>query len=172
MSIFYSIGKSTLGLVLIAQNSAEGNAICHLALGANNEELIHNLQASYPTISCVENNNSCAKNLAAIIAFIEQPHQSLNLPLAISGTDFQQRVWRQLQQIPMGKTASYSEIAQQLSAPKAARAVAKACASNQLALVIPCHRVICSNGDISGYRWGIERKIELLRRENAINKKS
>jgi AraC family transcriptional regulator of adaptative response/methylated-DNA-[protein]-cysteine methyltransferase len=102
-----------------------------------------------------------------IVRFITAPDQNLDLPLDIRGTAFQARVWRALQKIPLGKTASYSEIAAALGQPKAVRAVAQACAANKLALIVPCHRVIRSDGDLGGYRWGLERKRELLARERA-----
>ena len=95
------------------------------------------------------------------------PEQNLDLPLDIRGTAFQARVWRALQKIPLGKTASYTEIAARLGQPKAVRAVAQACAANKLALVVPCHRVIRSDGELGGYRWGLERKRALLARERA-----
>ena len=100
-----------------------------------------------------------------IVRFITAPDQNLDLPLDIRGTAFQARVWRALQKIPLGKTASYSEIAAALGQPKAVRAVAQACAANKLALIVPCHRVIRSDGDLGGYRWGLERKRALLARE-------
>ena len=103
--------------------------------------------------------------IAKIINFIDAPRLGVDLPLDIRGTVFQQRVWQALQDIPVGQTASYTDIARRLGAPKAARAVAGACAANPLAVVIPCHRVVRSNGDLSGYRWGIERKRILLEKE-------
>ena len=100
-----------------------------------------------------------------IVRFITAPGENFDLPLDIRGTAFQARVWRALQKIPLGKTASYTEIAAALGQPKAVRAVAQACAANKLALIVPCHRVIRSDGDLGGYRWGVERKRALLARE-------
>jgi AraC family transcriptional regulator of adaptative response/methylated-DNA-[protein]-cysteine methyltransferase len=103
--------------------------------------------------------------VAQVVGFIEAPVMGLNLPLDVRGTAFQQRVWRALREVPPGATVSYTDIAERIGAPKAVRAVAQACAANQLAVVIPCHRVVRRDGDISGYRWGVERKRALLLRE-------
>ena len=102
-----------------------------------------------------------------VVRFITAPDHNLDLPLDIQGTAFQARVWRALQKIPLGKTATYTEIAAALGQPKAVRAVAQACAANKLALIVPCHRVIRSDGELGGYRWGLERKRALLARESA-----
>lgn len=105
--------------------------------------------------------------VAQVVAFVEAPGLGLNLPLDVRGTAFQQRVWQALQAIPAGQTASYAEVAQRIGAPTAVRAVAQACAANALAVAIPCHRVVKSDGALSGYRWGVERKRALLTREAA-----
>ena len=102
------------------------------------------------------------------VGFIETPSLGLNLPLDVRGTAFQERVWQALREIPPGGTASYTEIAERIGVPKAVRAVAQACAANHIAVAIPCHRVVRRDGDISGYRWGVERKRELLRREAGV----
>ena len=106
--------------------------------------------------------------VAQVVAFVEAPGLGLNLPLDVRGTAFQQRVWRVLQAIPAGQTASYAEVAQRIGSPKAVRAVAQACAANGLAVAIPCHRVVKSDGALSGYRWGVERKRALLARESDV----
>jgi AraC family transcriptional regulator of adaptative response/methylated-DNA-[protein]-cysteine methyltransferase len=105
--------------------------------------------------------------VAQVVGLVEQPGLGHNLPLDIRGTAFQRRVWEALRQIPPGSTANYTQIAGQLGQPKAARAVARACAANPLAVAIPCHRVVRRDESLSGYRWGVERKAELLRREGA-----
>ena len=105
------------------------------------------------------------KLVAKVIGFIEAPQIGLDLPLDVRGTAFQRRVWKELQRIPAGKTASYSEIAKRICFPKSARAVAQACGANTLAVAIPCHRVVRNNGDLSGYRWGVDRKQALLAKE-------
>ena len=105
------------------------------------------------------------KLVAKVIGFIEAPGIGLDLPLDVRGTAFQQRVWKELQRIPAGKTTSYSEVAKRIGFPKSARAVAQACGANTIAVAVPCHRVLRNNGDISGYRWGVDRKQALLARE-------
>jgi AraC family transcriptional regulator, regulatory protein of adaptative response / methylated-DNA-[protein]-cysteine methyltransferase len=102
-----------------------------------------------------------------VVGFIEAPQAALDLPLDIRGTAFQLRVWDAIRQVPPGSTASYSEIARRIGAPQAVRAVASACASNAIAIAIPCHRIVRRDGGVSGYRWGVERKRALLNRESA-----
>ncbi|MDT4826431.1 Bifunctional transcriptional activator/DNA repair enzyme Ada [compost metagenome] len=103
--------------------------------------------------------------MARVVGFIEAPALGLDLPLDVRGTAFQERVWQALREIPPGSTASYAEIAERIGSPRAVRAVAQACAANSLAVAIPCHRVVRSDGNLSGYRWGVERKRRLLERE-------
>ncbi|MCR3858727.1 methylated-DNA--[protein]-cysteine S-methyltransferase, partial [Pseudomonas aeruginosa] len=103
--------------------------------------------------------------VAQVVGFVESPQLGLDLPLDVRGTAFQERVWQALREIPPGSTASYAQVAERIGAPRAVRAVAQACAANRIAVAIPCHRVVRRDGDISGYRWGVERKRELLRRE-------
>ena len=107
------------------------------------------------------------RTVAAVVGLVEAPGQRLDLPLDIRGTAFQQQVWQALRAIPPGRTATYTEIAKAVGRPKAVRAVAQACAANPLAVAIPCHRVVRTDGDLSGYRWGVERKRKLLDREAA-----
>ena len=109
----------------------------------------------------------CRIGRSRIVGFITHPSAQLDLPLDIRGTAFQAQVWRALQKIPPGRTSTYREVAAALGRPQAVRAVAQACASNKLALLVPCHRVVRSDGDLAGYRWGVERKRELLARERA-----
>lgn len=105
--------------------------------------------------------------MAQVVGLVEDPSRGATLPLDIRGTAFQQRVWQALQQIPRGQTASYADVAARIGAPRSSRAVARACASNPLAVAVPCHRVVRRDGDLSGYAWGVARKRELLRREKA-----
>jgi AraC family transcriptional regulator of adaptative response/methylated-DNA-[protein]-cysteine methyltransferase len=107
--------------------------------------------------------------VAGVVGFIEAPKVGFDLPLDVRGTAFQERVWRALRRIPTGATATYGDIARRIGVPKAVRAVAQACAANPLAVAIPCHRVVRSDGGVSGYRWGVERKRALLRREKAAS---
>ena len=164
IEIRFAVKPSWLGWVLVA---ATTQGICAISLGDTEEALIEQLQKQFPNAQFSENDSTFESWIEQVIAFIEMPHQGLNLPLDIQGTAFQQRVWKALQNIPPGSTASYTEIAQQIGNPKAVRAVARACATNQLAIAIPCHRVVGSDNTLKGYRWGCERKRALLEREVA-----
>jgi O-6-methylguanine DNA methyltransferase len=127
--------------------------------------LAQDLQNQFPKADLIGGDAEYEKLVAKVVGFIEAPQLGLNLPLDIRGTAFQQRVWKELQRIPVGKTASYIEIANRIGYPRSARAVAQACGANSLAVAIPCHRVLRSGGGISGYRWGVDRKQALLQRE-------
>jgi AraC family transcriptional regulator of adaptative response/methylated-DNA-[protein]-cysteine methyltransferase len=153
-----------LGWALVA---ATERGICMTALGDDRDRLGVALRQRFPAAEVIADDAGLQKWADRIVRFITAPDQNLDLPLDIQGTAFQARVWRALQKIPLGKTASYSEIAAALGQPKAVRAVAQACAANKLALIVPCHRVIRSDGDLGGYRWGLERKRALLARERA-----
>jgi AraC family transcriptional regulator of adaptative response/methylated-DNA-[protein]-cysteine methyltransferase len=159
--IRYAVGKSTLGFVL-AGSSEMG--VCAILLGDEPELLVTELQRRFPTARLTEGNN----DLTEIIALIETPGK-LALPLDIRGTAFQQRVWQALCEIPAGSTLSYTQVAANIGSPKSVRAVAGACAANAIAVAIPCHRVVRSDGNLSGYRWGVARKRQLLDREAAPN---
>src|SRR5262249_53526996 len=137
------------------------------SLGDNRDTLAAALRQRFPAAAVVDGDARLKGWADRIVRFITAPGEKLDLPLDIRGTAFQARVWRALQEIPPGKTASYTEIATALGQPKAVRAVAQACAANKLALIVPCHRVIRSDGDLGGYRWGLERKQALLARERA-----
>ena len=123
------------------------------------------LQDKFPRANLIGADADFERLVAQVVGFVEAPAIGLDLPLDLRGTAFQERVWQALQSIPVGSTASYAEIAQRIGAPKAMRAVAQACAANTLAVAIPCHRVVRSDGNLSGYRWGVERKRQLLERE-------
>jgi len=153
-----------LGWALVA---ATPRGICMTALGDDRDSLAAALQERFPRAELVPEDAGLRQWADRIVRFITAPEQNLDLPLDIRGTAFQARVWRALQKIPLGKTASYTEIAAALGQPKAVRAVAQACAANKLALIVPCHRVIRSDGELGGYRWGLERKQALLARERA-----
>ena len=129
------------------------------------EALLNELRDQFPRAHLVGGDREFERIAAKVIAFVEAPRGSLELPLDIQGTAFQHRVWEALRRIPAGATASYTEIAEAIGAPKSVRAVASACAANRLAVAIPCHRVIRTGGALSGYRWGVERKRALLKRE-------
>jgi AraC family transcriptional regulator of adaptative response/methylated-DNA-[protein]-cysteine methyltransferase len=134
-------------------------------MGDDPETLARDLQDRFPKANLIGGDDRYEKLVAKVVGFIEAPRIGLDLPLDIRGTAFQQRVWKELQRIPAGKTVCYSEVASRIGFPNSARAVAQACAANALAVAIPCHRVVRNNGDISGYRWGVDRKRALLARE-------
>ncbi|MPZ45945.1 MAG: methylated-DNA--[protein]-cysteine S-methyltransferase, partial [Betaproteobacteria bacterium] len=136
-------------------------------LGDDPEMVARELQDQFPKANLIGGDREFEQFIAKVVGFVESPRIGLDLPLDVRGTAFQQRVWEALRKIPFGTTASYSEIAQRIGTPGAARAVAQACASNRLAVAIPCHRVVRNDGGLSGYRWGVERKRELLQREAA-----
>ncbi|WP_337236780.1 bifunctional DNA-binding transcriptional regulator/O6-methylguanine-DNA methyltransferase Ada [Proteus faecis] len=168
IAIFFAIAQCSLGSILVAQSE---KGICAIMLGDDAELLLDNLQKQFPLAELIGANEEFEQIIAQVIGFIELPQQPLSLPLDIQGTVFQQKVWRALLDIPFGSTMTYQEIANKIGAPKAYRAVANACAANKLAVAIPCHRVIRQNGELSGYRWGIERKAKLLQTEALNNAK-
>ncbi|HEX7111937.1 MAG TPA: methylated-DNA--[protein]-cysteine S-methyltransferase [Mizugakiibacter sp.] len=162
--IRFALGRCSLGLLLVAQ-SAHG--ICTILLGDDAQALARELQQRHPAAAPTGDDPALGRTLAQVAAFVEAPAGELDLPLDVRGTAFQQRVWRALRDIPVGATASYAEIARRIGRPQATRAVAQACGANRLAVVIPCHRVVRSDGALSGYRWGPARKRALLERERA-----
>jgi AraC family transcriptional regulator of adaptative response/methylated-DNA-[protein]-cysteine methyltransferase len=158
----FTVAESSLGPILIA-SSAKG--ICEISMGDDAGNLVRELQSRFPKAFLVDDDEDFENSVAAVLKFVDNPSLGISLPLDIRGTAFQVRVWDALRRIPCGTASSYSEIAAALGSPTAVRAVASACAANKIALAIPCHRVIKTDGSISGYRWGVERKRELLRRE-------
>ncbi|ROL69990.1 bifunctional transcriptional activator/DNA repair enzyme protein Ada [Pseudomonas chlororaphis] len=162
--IRFAVGQCSLGAILVAQSS---RGVCAILLGDDPNDLVHELQDKFPRANLQGAEPDFEQLIAHVVGFIEAPGIGLNLPLDLRGTAFQERVWQALQSIPVGTTASYAEIAQRIGAPKATRAVAQACGANCLAVAIPCHRVVRSDGQLSGYRWGVERKRQLLEREGA-----
>jgi AraC family transcriptional regulator of adaptative response/methylated-DNA-[protein]-cysteine methyltransferase len=162
--IRFAVGQSSLGAFLVA-SSAKG--VASILLGDDPDELVRNLQDRFPKATLIGADKGYESLIASVIGSIEAPERRFELPLDVRGTAFQQRVWRALQEIPAGQTASYADIARRIRAPKAVRAVAGACAANNHAVVIPCHRVVRSDGSLSGYAWGVERKRQLLDREAA-----
>lgn len=160
--IRFGFGSSSLGEVLVA---ATGQGIVAILLGDNRAALLADLKRRLPAAEHVEMAGELARLIEAVIALVDRPRQSVDLPLDVRGTAFQQRVWQALRSIPAGSTVSYAELARRIGSPQAARAVAQACAANPAAVAIPCHRVVRGDGSLSGYRWGTARKRELLRRE-------
>lgn len=163
--IRFAVGECSLGAILVARSQ---RGICAIWLGDDPELLLHQLQDRFPKAQIIGDDEVFASWVAQVIGCVESPSLGLRLPLDVRGTVFQQRVWRALQELAPGTTATYTEIAQRIGMPRAVRAVAQACGANQLAVAIPCHRVVRRDGEISGYRWGIERKRELLHRENQV----
>lgn len=161
-TIRFAIGVCSLGSILVAR-SARG--ICAILLGDDPDALLRELQNRFPKANLIGGDSAFEELVAYVVGFVEAPHLGLDLPLDVRGTAFQQRVWQALLAIPAGSTASYTEIARKIGAPRAVRAVAAACAANPLAVAIPCHRVVRSDGALAGYRWGVERKRALLERE-------
>ena len=162
MRIHSAVAPSYLGWVQVA---ATANGICAIDLADSPDDLRQVLRARFPKASLVENDPGFGVLLSQVLSFLESPQDGLDLPLDVQGTAFQRRVWLALREIPPGSTSSYGEIAARIGNPKAARAVAGACASNPIAVAIPCHRVVRSDGDLGGYRWGQERKSKLLEQE-------
>lgn len=160
--IRYAIEPCALGSLLVA---ATCRGVCSIEFGDTAQELVDRLHARFPNAQFEAADAEFRHWVATVLSYLEQPQGVLDLPLDVQGTVFQRRVWQALQAIPAGETASYTEIARRIGQPKACRSVARACATNEVAVAIPCHRVVGAAGDLSGYRWGIERKAELLRRE-------
>lgn len=158
----FAVGECSLGSILVA---ASARGICAILLGDDPAALARDLQDQFPRAELIGGDAQFEQLVARVVGFVEAPTLGLDLPLDLRGTAFQQRVWQALRAIPAGSTASYSEIAQRIGAPKAVRAVGQACGANHIAVAIPCHRVVRNDGDLSGYRWGVERKRALLARE-------
>jgi AraC family transcriptional regulator of adaptative response/methylated-DNA-[protein]-cysteine methyltransferase len=148
---------------VLAASSTEG--VCAILIGDEADVLAQDLQRRFPASELIRDDKGLSHEIAEVVAFVEAPGADIKLPLDPRGTDFQQRVWRALREIEAGTTASYAQIARRIGAPASARAVAGACAANPLAVAIPCHRVVRSDGGLSGYRWGPQRKRVLLERE-------
>ena len=162
--IRFAVGQCSLGAILVAATDV---GVCAITLGDEPQPLIDELRQRFPKARLVGGDARFERWVAAVVGLVEQPGSNLELPLDVRGTAFQQRVWQALREVPAGRTASYTEIARRIGAPSAVRAVAQACASNNLAVAIPCHRVVRADGDLSGYRWGVARKRSLLEREGA-----
>ena len=162
--IRYAVTKCTLGWVLIAGTR---RGICSVRFGASNRALFEELRGDFPEAEFAKPDHTFTSWVKAVVRQIDQPGPARELPLDIRGTAFQQRVWLALRGIPPGTTLSYTELAAKIGRPTAVRAVARACATNPVAVIVPCHRVVGKSGALSGYRWGLERKRKLLKREQS-----
>jgi AraC family transcriptional regulator of adaptative response/methylated-DNA-[protein]-cysteine methyltransferase len=162
LAIRFAVGQCSLGAIVVA---ATDKGVCSIALGDDPEQLVRDLQDRFARAELIGGDADFEQLVAQVVAFVESPQQQFDLPLDVRGTAFQQRVWRALQKIPAGSTVSYATLARRIGAPAAVRAVAQACGANKIAVAIPCHRVVRTDGSLSGYRWGVERKRELLERE-------
>ncbi|NFV79844.1 bifunctional DNA-binding transcriptional regulator/O6-methylguanine-DNA methyltransferase Ada [Magnetospirillum aberrantis SpK] len=160
--IRFAVGQCWLGAVLVA---ATVRGICAILLGDDPAKLVMDLEDRFPHAGLVGGDAAFEQWVASVVGLVEDPGQGLDLPLDVRGTAFQQKVWQALRAIPPGETATYAEIARRIGMPRAVRAVAGACAANPAAVAIPCHRVVRTDGGLSGYRWGVERKRALQKRE-------
>ena len=160
--IRFALGECSLGAILVA---ATARGICAISLGEEPQALLHELERQFPQAELLGADAEFESLVAQVVGLVEQPDRAARLPLDIRGTAFQERVWQALRRIPAGKRWTYRQLAERIGQPNAVRAVASACAANRLAVAIPCHRVVRADSSLSGYRWGVERKRELLRRE-------
>jgi AraC family transcriptional regulator, regulatory protein of adaptative response / methylated-DNA-[protein]-cysteine methyltransferase len=161
--IHFAVGQCSLGAILVATSKV---GVVSILLGDDPDALVRDLQDRFSKAAIIGANHEYEQLIAKVVGLVEYPSLSLDLPLDVRGTAFQQRVWQALREIEAGKTTTYSQIALRIGLPKAVRAVASACAANNIAVAIPCHRVIRNDGKLSGYRWGVERKQVLLGRES------
>jgi AraC family transcriptional regulator of adaptative response/methylated-DNA-[protein]-cysteine methyltransferase len=162
--IRFAVGQCSLGAILVASSK---KGVVSILIDDEPDALVRTLQDRFPNAQLVGADREYEQLVARVVGLVESPDVDIDLPLDVRGTVFQRKVWRALRKIPVGKTASYADIARRIGAPKAVRAVAGACAANHIAVAIPCHRVIRNDGGVSGYRWGVERKRALLKRESA-----
>ena len=160
--IRFAVGQCSLGAILVARSN---KGICAITLGDDPDALVRSLQDCFPNANLIGGDREFEKLVAQVVGFVEAPRIGLDLPLDLRGTAFQQRVWQALREIPAGETVSYAEIARRIGERTAIRPVAQACGANKIAVAIPCHRVVKSDGASSGYRWGVQRKRALLERE-------
>jgi O-6-methylguanine DNA methyltransferase len=160
--ISYAIGECALGQVLVARSVS---GVCAILIGDDHSRLMADLAVRFPEAGLVANEAAAEDDLAKVIRFVDKPAGGLYLPLDLRGTPFQRRVWEKLRAISVGRTVTYTELARWVGPLTSARAVAGACAANPIALAVPCHRVVRTDGGLAGYRWGIERKRELIERE-------
>lgn len=166
LDVRFAVGQTSLGEVLVAQTEV---GVCAILLGDDPEQLVHDLEQQFPQANLLGSDPILDSRVAMVVGMIDMASYAVDLPLDIRGTAFQKMIWEALRQLPRGTTATYQQIAEAVGMPQAVRAVARACAANRLAVAIPCHRVVRSDGRLAGYRWGVERKAALLNNElNAL----
>lgn len=159
-----ALADSPFGRVLVG---ATDKGVCFLGFAEPDDALLGDLRHRFPKASFIADDAALADTLQTVLTFLEEPKQALDLPLDLRGTAFQQRVWQTLCLIPVGETRTYGQLAEMVGNPRAIRAVARSCARNPVSLAVPCHRVVGSDGDLTGYRWGVPNKRTLLRKERA-----
>jgi AraC family transcriptional regulator of adaptative response/methylated-DNA-[protein]-cysteine methyltransferase len=162
--IRFAVCETSLGPTLIA---ATAKGVCMIAFDDDPEKLVRDLEDRFPKARLIGADAAFERLVAQVVGLVEAPARAIDLPLDVRGTAFQQKVWQALRKIPAGNTVSYTDIARKIGKPEAVRAVAGACAANSIAIAIPCHRVVRNTGEVSGYRWGVERKRKLLEKESA-----
>jgi AraC family transcriptional regulator, regulatory protein of adaptative response / methylated-DNA-[protein]-cysteine methyltransferase len=167
--IKFAVGQTSLGAILVASSK---KGVAAILLGDDPDALVRNLQDRFPKARLVGADRDYEDLVARVVGVVEAPGVGFGLPLDVRGTAFQQRVWQALREIPIGETVSYTEVARRIGSPSAVRAVAGACAANNIAVAIPCHRVVRNDGSLSGYAWGVDRKRTLLDREAKRRKES
>jgi len=163
--VFYATSKCALGHILLARS---GKGVCAILMGDDRAYLEVDLAASFPKAVLIANLIAVQEDLSKALRYLETPANGLPLTLDMGGAPFQRRVWEKLRAISVGRTLTYMELAHLISPLASPRAVARACAANRIALAIPCHRVVASGGDLCGYRWGVERKRQLIAMEGAV----
>jgi len=161
-NVHFAVGVCSLGAILVARSE---RGVCSIALGDDPDALVRDLQHRFPRASLTGPDAKFERLVSKVVSLVDKPRLGVSLPLDIRGTAFQQRVWRVLREIPVGSTMSYTEIARRIGTPRSVRAVGQACGANSLAVAIPCHRAVRLDGQLGGYRWGIERTRALLDRE-------
>ena len=161
-SVRFGVRETSLGLMLVGMTE---RGVCAILLGDDRMALERELSRRFPNAAISEGGPDLARSIADVVNFVENSDSPWTIPLDVTGTEFQRRVWNVLAEIPSGSTATYSEVAMRIGAKDARRAVAQACGANPVAIAIPCHRVVRSDGSLGGYRWGLERKRTLLARE-------
>ena len=162
ISTEYGFGSSSLGKILLAM---QGPAVVRISIGDTEKELLTNAQTYFPTIRENKTNPAISAALEQLNCLLDEPAGEWTLPLDLRGTDFQKQVWSGISKVPVGTTVTYQQLAISIGRKSSVRAVASACGANPVAIVVPCHRVLRSDGGLGGYRWGVDRKKELLRRE-------